>query len=91
MKNNSNIKKNVGRTPNRPIPNNIAPTEAEVRHRGILSFVDEHANGIAVAIMVLTALVGMLLFSVRLDEGGDDSNYICRALDLVADGTYPNF
>ena len=91
MKNNSNIKTNVGRTPHRPIPNNIAPTEAEVRHRGILSFVDEHANGIAAVIMVLTALVGMLLFSVRLDEGGDDSNYICRALDLVADGTYPNF
>lgn len=43
------------------------------------------------AIMVVTLVFGLLLFNLRIDEGGDDSTYICRAMDVVASGTYPTF
>lgn len=44
---------------------------------------------IAYSLITLTAIVGLLLFNVRVDEGGDDSTYICRALDFLSDGRYP--
>lgn len=43
------------------------------------------------AIMVVTLVFGLLLFNLRIDEGGDDSTYICRAMDVVSSGTYPTF
>ena len=53
--------------------------------------IDSHADALAYALVALTALMALLLFNVRLSEGGDDSTYICRALDLVAEGRYPDF
>ena len=55
------------------------------------SFVVRHSDFIAGVIMVLTAVMALLLFSVRMNEGGDDSGYICKAADFAASGKYPNF
>ncbi|MCF0189998.1 MAG: glycosyltransferase family 39 protein [Marinilabiliaceae bacterium] len=42
-------------------------------------------------ILFTTLLFGLLLFNLRIDEGGDDSTYICRAIDVLANGSYPTF
>ncbi|MDO4461201.1 MAG: glycosyltransferase family 39 protein [Bacteroidia bacterium] len=42
-------------------------------------------------ITIVTLVFGLLLFNLRIDEGGDDSTYICRAMDVVSSGTYPTF
>lgn len=55
------------------------------------SFFDRHADLLAYAIVALTAIMALLLFSVRMNEGGDDSSYICKAADFVERGRYPNF
>ncbi len=55
------------------------------------NFFASHANVIAIALTILTFFVGLLLFNVRVDEGGDDSTYITRAIDLVGSGTYPTY
>ncbi len=55
------------------------------------SFLDKHADAIAIVIMILTGIMAMLLFNVRMNEGGDDSTYICKAADFLESGKYPNF
>lgn len=55
------------------------------------SFIDRHADAIAYSIIGLTALMALLLFSVRMSEGGDDSAYICKAADFADNLKYPNF
>jgi len=54
-------------------------------------FITLHANAIAYILTAITFVVGLLLFNVRVDEGGDDSTYITRAIDLVESGTYPTY
>ncbi len=39
----------------------------------------------------LFTLTSLLLFNVRVSEGGDDSTYIIRALNLWNKGTYPTY
>jgi hypothetical protein len=39
----------------------------------------------------LSILTSLLLFNLRISEGGDDSTYIIRALNLLNDGTYPSY
>ena len=41
--------------------------------------------------LILTLIFGILLFNLRLDEGGDDSAYINRASDFLQDGKFPSF
>lgn len=55
------------------------------------SFIDKYANVIAIAITAITAIMSLLLFNMRVDEGGDDSAYICRAFDLIESGRYPSY
>lgn len=55
------------------------------------SFLERHSDAIAYAIVALTAVMALLLFSLRMNEGGDDSGYICKAADFVERGKYPNF
>ncbi len=55
------------------------------------SFIDRNADAIAYVIIGLTALMALLLFSVRMSEGGDDSAYICKAADFADSLKYPNF
>ena len=57
----------------------------------ILGFVEAHSKLIVVAITLVTFVMALCLFNMRVDEGGDDSTYITRAMDLVAQGTYPTY
>lgn len=57
----------------------------------LLSFFERNADFLAYIIIGLTLLMGLCLFNVRVDEGGDDSTYITRAIDLIASGTYPSY
>lgn len=56
-----------------------------------LGFFEKHADVIASLIIIVTMLMGMFLFNMRVDEGGDDSTYITRAIDLFYNGTYPTY
>ncbi len=58
---------------------------------GALGFIEKNANIIAAILVAITAIMGIFLFNMRIDEGGDDSTYITRAIDLVASGTYPTY
>ena len=49
---------------------------------------ERHRTLIAYLFVGLTFVFGLLLFNIRIDEGGDDSTYICRALDFIASGRY---
>ncbi len=55
------------------------------------NIIDRHTDALAIAITVLTAFMALLLFNARMSEGGDDSSYICRALDFLAENRYPNY
>lgn len=55
------------------------------------SFIEANSNIIFWFIICLTAIFSVLLFNIRIDEGGDDSSYICRAIDLLTDGRYPSY
>jgi hypothetical protein len=57
----------------------------------ISSFVRRHADALAIAIVVISALTTLLFFNARMNEGGDDSMYICRAYDFIDICKYPNF
>lgn len=57
----------------------------------IEGFVERYQNVLASVIIIVTLLIGMLLFNFRVDEGGDDSTYICRAVDFLESGFYPNY
>lgn len=57
----------------------------------VLGFFERHAELIASAIILLTMICGLMVFNMRIDEGGDDSTYICRAIDLVERGAYPTY
>ncbi len=54
-------------------------------------FFEHNLNLLAGIIIAATAVFGLLLFNLRIDEGGDDSTYICRAIDLLREGRYPNY
>ncbi len=41
--------------------------------------------------LVVMCLFGLSLFNLRISEGGDDSAYISRAMDLLASGRYPSY
>lgn len=55
------------------------------------AFFDKHTKVIFWISLVLTALFSFLLFTLRVSEGGDDSTYIVRALELVKQFKYPSF
>ncbi|MBK3517289.1 glycosyltransferase family protein [Carboxylicivirga marina] len=42
-------------------------------------------------ILSIFTLMSMLLFNLRISEGGDDSTYIIRAVNFINDGAYPSF
>ncbi len=44
-----------------------------------------------ILIMIITFLLGLLLFDIRVSDGGDDSAYIQRAYEFIHDFTYPGF
>ncbi len=43
------------------------------------------------SVLFLFSVFSMLLFNLRVSEGGDDSTYIIRAVNFLNEGTYPSF
>lgn len=54
-------------------------------------FINRYATLVASIIIGTTFLCGLLLFNMRIDEGGDDSTYISRAIDFLQEGRYPDY
>jgi hypothetical protein len=46
---------------------------------------------IIASILGVFTLFSLLLFNLRVSEGGDDSTYIIRAVNFINDGSYPSF
>ena len=63
--------------------------------KNVLSQIDgflEQHKAIAIGtILGLFTLFSLLLFNLRVSEGGDDSTYIIRAVNFLKEGTYPSF
>ena len=51
----------------------------------------KYQKAIIGCIMAAFALMSLLLFNIRVSEGGDDSTYIIRAFNFIKDGSYPSF
>jgi len=57
----------------------------------INDFLSENGTVIFWVTFVISILTSLLLFNLRISEGGDDSTYIIRASNLLNDGVYPSF
>jgi len=55
------------------------------------SFFEKNENTVFYVTLGLSVLFSLLLFNLRISEGGDDSTYIIRAYDLIKEGKYPSF
>ncbi|WP_430815737.1 ArnT family glycosyltransferase [Carboxylicivirga sp. RSCT41] len=51
----------------------------------------KHQLAIISSILGIFTLFSLLLFNLRVSEGGDDSTYIIRAVNFINDGSYPSF
>ena len=51
----------------------------------------KHQFVIIGTILGVFTLFSLLLFNLRVSEGGDDSTYIIRAVNFINDGSYPSF
>lgn len=63
--------------------------------KNVLSQIDgllkQHKTVVSTTILGLFTLFSLLLFNLRVSEGGDDSTYIIRAVNFLKEGTYPSF
>ncbi|MCG8579497.1 MAG: glycosyltransferase family 39 protein [Bacteroidales bacterium] len=63
--------------------------------QNILASIEEwcvkHQLAIISSILGIFTLFSLLLFNLRVSEGGDDSTYIIRAVNFINDGSYPSF
>ena len=50
-----------------------------------------HSDAVAWVLTALTGVMTLVMFNARLSQSGDDSAYICRALDFLHEGRYPSF
>lgn len=57
----------------------------------IESYIEARHKRLFYASLVLMTIFGLALFNLRISEGGDDSTYIGRAMDLLAEGRYPSY
>ncbi len=55
------------------------------------SFLESHQRVVLTISLLLTVLFSFALFNLRISEGGDDSAYISRAMDLLSEGRYPSY
>jgi len=51
----------------------------------------KHQRRIIAVIIAVFSLFSLLLFNIRVSEGGDDSTYIIRAANFISQGAYPSF
>lgn len=54
-------------------------------------FLSRHHQVLFYWSLALMALFSLFLFNLRISEGGDDSAYITRAMDLLDSGRYPSY
>ena len=54
-------------------------------------FLSNHHQNVFYLSLVMMTLFALGLFNLRISEGGDDSAYISRAMDLLASGRYPSY
>lgn len=52
---------------------------------------EHHKTLVSGIILALFAILSLLLFNLRVSEGGDDSTYIIRAVNFLNEGSYPSF
>jgi len=57
----------------------------------INSFLDKNGTSVFWTIYGVGILFSLLLFNLRISEGGDDSTYIIRAYNFLKEGTFPTF
>ncbi|NPA35739.1 MAG: hypothetical protein GXO47_02710 [Chlorobi bacterium] len=55
------------------------------------NFLRQNEKALLFISLGLSVLFGLLLFNLRISEGGDDSTYIIRAYDLIKEGKYPSY
>ena len=55
------------------------------------SFLERHKSIALGTILTIFTLFSLLLFNLRVSEGGDDSTYIIRAVNFLKEGSYPSF
>jgi len=55
------------------------------------SFLNKNNHTIITVALVIYLLLSFLTFNLRISEGGDDSAYIIRALQLLEEGRFPKF
>ena len=55
------------------------------------AFFARHSCKLAIAGLGIVTLLGLLLFDVKVNIGGDDSAYLMRAYRLLHDGAYPTY
>lgn len=55
------------------------------------TYFESHPKLLIYLPLLIAFIFGILLFNLRLDEGGDDSAYINRAADFIQDGKFPAF
>jgi hypothetical protein len=82
--------KNIQQTPKEQ-PTKVKITEPKDLLSVLDSFFEKHLPKVFFISIILTVLFGILLFDVKVSEGGDDSSYIIRAYEFVHSLKYPSF
>jgi hypothetical protein len=65
--------------------------EAVTLFSKINSFLDMNGTTVFLTIYGIGILFSLLLFNLRISEGGDDSTYIIRAYNFLKEGAFPTF
>ncbi len=66
-------------------------TSISSRFERLEVFLSNHHQKVFYVSLVMMTLFALGLFNLRISEGGDDSAYISRAMDLLASGRYPSY
>ena len=57
----------------------------------INSFLNKNGNIVFWSTFAISIFTSLMVFNLRISEGGDDSTYIIRAYNFIKEGTYPSF
>lgn len=68
----------------------VAETNTDILTK-VEDWVSNHQKKVICLIIGVFTLMSLLLFNLRVSEGGDDSTYIIRALNFINAGSYPSF
>ncbi|MFO8000763.1 MAG: hypothetical protein R6U46_05930 [Marinilabilia sp.] len=65
-------------------------TNPEFRERAC-DFLERNHTILLILVFAIYVITSFFTFNVRISEGGDDSTYIIRALDLLEEGKFPKY